>query len=86
MTSGIMTTEGVGVGPETDVAEVTRILLVHGISAAPVIDRDGHILEMVSEGHLMRRGCGRARSWRLSVVLPTRRRNSFAPTLHARGM
>lgn len=64
----IMTTEIVSVGPDTDISEVARLLLAHGVSAAPVIDGDGHILGMVSEGDLMRRAkCDLARSWWLSL-------------------
>ena len=46
----VMTTEVIGVSPETEISEVARLLLEHRVSAVPVIDRDGRILGMVSEG------------------------------------
>jgi CBS-domain-containing membrane protein len=57
----IMTTEVVTVGPETDVSEVTRLLLAHRISAEPVVNGTGQVMGMVSEADLMRRAkCGRS--------------------------
>lgn len=65
----IMTTEVISVSPETEVSEVARLLLEHHVSAVPVVDQDGHILGMVSEGDLMRRAeCRRGRSWWLSLL------------------
>ena len=65
----IMTTEVVTVAPATETSEVARLLLAHRVSAAPVIDRDGHVVGMVSEADLMRRAeCGRDRKWWLTLL------------------
>jgi CBS domain-containing protein len=52
--ASVMTREVVTVGPETTVAEVAAVLAQHDISAAPVCDRNGSLLGMLSEGDLMR--------------------------------
>lgn len=65
----VMTTDVVTVDPESDVASVARLLLDRRISAAPVVDRDGHVVGIVSEGDLMRRSeCASGHSWWLSLV------------------
>ena len=51
----VMTTNVITVGPETDVAETAKRLLEHRISALPVVEPDGRIVGIVSEGDLMRR-------------------------------
>lgn len=67
----IMTTIVVTVMPETSVEEIARSLLTHHISAVPVVDRDGQLRGIVSEGDLTRRpemGTERRRSWWLTLV------------------
>lgn len=51
----IMTRDAVTVTPETPVPDVVRLLLARGISGAPVVDRDGLLVGMVTEGDLVRR-------------------------------
>ena len=51
----IMTTEIVSVRPETPTREIARLLLEKGISAVPVVDRNGAPVGMVSEGDLIGR-------------------------------
>lgn len=53
--SDIMTTNLVTVGLSTPVREIAELLLTRRVSAVPVIDSDGHVLGIVSEGDLMRR-------------------------------
>jgi CBS domain-containing protein len=43
------------VRPETPLREVARTLLTHGISAVPVVEADGTLIGMVSEGDLVGR-------------------------------
>lgn len=50
-----MTREVVAVAPDTTTHEIARILLDHGISAAPVVDASGQVVGMVSEGDLVGR-------------------------------
>jgi len=65
----IMTTEVVSVYPETEVPEIAQLLLLHRVSGAPVVDRDRHVLGIISEGDLIRRAEGpRGRSWWLSLL------------------
>ena len=51
----IMTTRVVTVGPDVSVTEIARTLTDHHISAVPVVEEDGALLGIVSEGDLLRR-------------------------------
>ncbi len=67
----IMTKDVIWVGPETSVAEVTNLMLKHRISAVPVVDDDGNVVGIVSEGDLIRRaeiGTERSSSWWLTAL------------------
>ena len=50
----VMTTDLVTVSPETTVAEAARRMLIHHVSAVPVVDSDNRPLGLVSEGDVMR--------------------------------
>lgn len=50
----IMTREVVSVSPDTPVTDVARLMIDHGISGVPVIDR-GKIVGIVTENDLLRR-------------------------------
>lgn len=64
----IMTKDVVTVGPDTEAAEVARLLLAYRISAAPVVSDDGDVIGMVSEADLMRRAkCGPDHRWWLAL-------------------
>lgn len=51
----VMTTSVVTVRPDTDVREIARRLIERNISAVPVVDAEGRVMGIVSEGDLMRR-------------------------------
>jgi CBS domain-containing protein len=62
----VMVSAVISVCPNARVEEVARILLANRISAVPVINEEGELLGIVSEGDLMRRaeaGTERRRSW-----------------------
>jgi CBS domain-containing protein len=68
----VMTTRVVTVEPDMGIEEVPKRLLEHRISALPVVDRDGHLVGIVSEGDLTRRQeseTERRPSWWLSFLL-----------------
>ena len=50
----VMTTDIVTVSPETTVAETARRMLIHHVTAVPVVDPDNRPLGLVSEGDVMR--------------------------------
>ncbi len=50
----VMTTSVVTVSPDTSMQEIAELLLEHCISAVPVVDEDGEVIGMVSEGDLLR--------------------------------
>ena len=49
----IMTTEVLTVRPETSLKQVAEILSARGISGAPVVDEDRHVLGVVSEADII---------------------------------
>lgn len=51
----VMTDRVVTVAPGTTVKEIAQLLLENRISAVPVVDADGRLAGLVSEGDLMRR-------------------------------
>jgi len=51
----VMVSAVISVRPNARVEEVARTLLAHRISAVPVINEEGELLGIVSEGDLMRR-------------------------------
>lgn len=70
--SDIMSTDVVTVGPKASVQEVAELLIKHRISGVPVVDENGHVVGLVSEGDLLRRadaGTGHERSWWLKLLL-----------------
>jgi CBS domain-containing protein len=51
----VMSSDVVVVSPETTIARVAKLLLEHHVSALPVVDSQGHLIGIVSEGDLLRR-------------------------------
>ena len=62
----IMTANVITVRPETTILEAAKVLLAKRISAAPVVDAEGHLCGIISEGDLVRRhemGTEKPKSW-----------------------
>ena len=51
----VMTTEVIIVGPNDSVEECSRLLFENNISGLPVVDEEGTVVGMVTEGDLIRR-------------------------------
>lgn len=69
--SDVMVTDVITVRPEMPVREAAKVLLDHRISAAPVLNAEGRLVGILSEGDLMRRaeiGTERRRSWWLDLL------------------
>lgn len=67
----VMTTKVVSVEPDAPVEEIARKLIDHRISGVPVVDTNGVIVGIVSEGDLMRRSeseTERRRPWWLAML------------------
>lgn len=67
----IMTSPVISVAPDAEVVAVARLLLEHRISGMPVVDAEGRIVGMVSEGDLLRRvetGTDRHAAWWLRLL------------------
>lgn len=70
--SDVMTTNVITAQPDDGVQAISQQLLKYRISAVPVVDADGHVLGIVSEGDLMRRAesdTDSRHSWWLEAVL-----------------
>jgi CBS domain len=69
----VMMSEVISVDEDATVPAVARLLAERGISAVPVVDKNG-VIGMVSEGDLLHRaetGTERRRSWWLDMVAST---------------
>ena len=67
----VMESHVISVRPETTVCDVARELVARKISAVPVVEDDGKLVGIVSEGDLIRRveaGTERHRSWWLELL------------------
>lgn len=77
----IMTTNVATVSPGTPVAEIARSMLKRGISAVPVVEDDGKVVGIVSEGDLIRRlrpdGASHGSWWLGLLAAPEERADTF---------
>jgi len=67
----VMVHNVVTVRPDTDVAEATKLLAEHDVSALPVLDQDGNLIGILSEADLIHRaeiGTEKHRPWWLEAV------------------
>src|SRR5690606_33676800 len=72
----IMTRDVITVAPGDSVRDAAQILLKNRISAMPVLDAEGKLIGVVSEGDLMRRaeiGTDKRRSWWQEMLAGTER-------------
>lgn len=51
----IMSTEVITLSPETSVADAINVMLAHHVSGLPVVDSDGRLVGILSEGDFIRR-------------------------------
>ncbi len=71
--SDVMVHKVVTVGPDDDLAKAVKLLVDHDISALPVVDGDGRVVGILSEGDLLRReeiGADKHRPWWLEAITP----------------
>src|SRR4051812_13350514 len=65
----VMTPNVITIAPETSVREIAELLYTRRISGAPVVDQEGHVLGIVSEGDLITHAAAigeQRRSWWLN--------------------
>lgn len=68
----VMTRKVVAVAPETSVGEAASLMLKNRVGGLPVVDLQGKVIGLVSDGDLMRRadlGTERHRSWWLELIV-----------------
>ena len=78
----VMTQKAITVTPETTIAEAARLLLQHRISGLPVVDHEGRVVGVFTEGDLLRRietGTERRHSgWLEFLIAPGRLAEEYA--------
>lgn len=70
--SDIMVPDVITVGPDASIQDVAEILVSKRISGLPVLDANGQLVGVVSEGDLLRRaesGTEHSRSWWLKLLM-----------------
>ncbi len=73
----VMTTDVVTVAPDTEVSDIARLLLERHISALPVVNSEGQVLGIVSEGDLLHRretDTEKHRNWWLGFLVGSEQR------------
>ena len=83
----VMESHVVSVRPETTVCDVARELVARKISAVPVVEDDGKLVGIVSEGDLIRRvesGTERHRRWWLELLTTSEQLATEYVKSHAR--
>jgi CBS-domain-containing membrane protein len=59
-----MTVDVIAVGPEESIHKAARLMADHGVSGLPVVEADGRVVGIVSEGDLIvRQAANRERPW-----------------------
>jgi len=64
----LMTTEPVTTTPDAPLKEAARMMVEHGVSGLPVLDADGALVGMVTEGDFLRQEANRDQPYRLSLL------------------
>ena len=60
----VMTSDVISVGPEESVHKAARLMADHGVSGLPVVDADGRLVGIVTEGDLiLRQAAPRTQRW-----------------------
>ena len=73
--AALMSTNLVSVLPSTTLADAVRIMLAHNVSGLPVLESDGRLVGMITEGDLLRRteleSEGKQPSWLKAFLMPS---------------
>ena len=73
----VMTIDVVTVSPDTEVSDIAKLLLERHISALPVVNSEGQVLGIVSEGDLLHRretDTEKHRNWWLGFLVGSEQR------------
>ena len=66
----VMTTQVASVNGSTPFRDIAQVLITHNVSAAPVVDGEGHVIGVVSEADLLRKEELREQYYREGYKLP----------------
>ena len=69
----IMTKNVISAAVDTTVEQITALMMKNHISAVPILDGDGTVIGLISEGDLMRRVEGSGAVSYTHLTLPTKR-------------
>jgi CBS domain-containing protein len=64
----IMTTDPIRVSPDALLKEAARLMVRHQVSGLPVVDADGDLVGIVTEGDFLRQEAGRERPYGASLL------------------
>ena len=70
--SDVMTRQVITIAPDASILQAMRLMLQNRISGLPVVDQQGHLVGIVTEGDFLRRaetGTGRHRPWWLEFLM-----------------
>lgn len=83
----LMSRSTISVNPESTVADAARMMLANRVSGLPVVDKDGKLVGIVTEGDLMRRAeigtDGKPAGWVKAFLMPSTVAADYVAT-HAR--
>jgi CBS domain-containing protein len=85
----IMTHPALAIDAQTPLVQAIRLMTQHKISGLPVVERDGRIVGMLTEGDLLRRvetgTAGEAPVWLVGALMPGREARKYTQT-HGRSV
>jgi CBS domain-containing protein len=79
----IMSHPALAVDPQTPLVQAIRLMTQHKISGLPVVERDGRIVGILTEGDLLRRveiGTAGAPDWLVGILMPGREAQKYTQT------
>lgn len=80
----IMTHPALAIDPQTPLVQAIRLMTQHKISGLPVVERDGEIVGILTEGDLLRRveigTAGEPPAWLAGVLMPGREAQKYTQT------
>ena len=69
----VMVRDVITIGPDDSIADAAKLIADNDVSALPVVDDDGHLVGIISEGDLMSReeiGAAVHHPWWIEAVTP----------------
>jgi CBS domain len=84
----VMVRDVITIGPDDSIADAAKLIADNDVSALPVVDDDGHLVGIISEGDLMSReeiGAAIHHPWWIEAVTPAATLAAEFAKSHANG-